>query len=137
MDADEPKRFRRRWHSHERHVLVVIALIAAVPFGWLAWQANIVRHRRAMRDQIEANGGADWEWEEGFTPIIRYPVAWDSFSEIRRLLGDKEIWGIEFSRQLTPSDGEAIEAFPEATVVGIPGSPPSPTRPLVPISRAR
>jgi hypothetical protein len=55
MDAQEPS--RRRGQSHEWNVLLVIAIVAALPLGWLAWQAGIVQYRRAMRTQIEAGGG--------------------------------------------------------------------------------
>ena len=75
MDAPEPP--RRWWHSHERTILLVIAIIAALPLGQLGSQAQIVMHRRAMRKQIEADGGRCfhftlivWPWFRQFWPVI-------------------------------------------------------------------
>jgi hypothetical protein len=115
----------RRWLGHEWNVIVVIAFIAALGVGWLGWEANVVRHRRAMREQIEAGGGAvfgvDISWPASPLVVqIRPADSGYSISRIRGQFGDEPIALIGFDRQLTASDREAIEAFPEAQVHGLP-----------------
>lgn len=121
-DMDASERSRRWWLSHEWQVLLALAIIAAIGLGWLGWQASIVRYRRSMREQIEAGGGVIQQLTDGWraAPRIRsfdpdYRISW-----IRQLLGDEEVYIIEFDRQLTASDRIAVEAFPEASVDGIP-----------------
>jgi hypothetical protein len=109
MSAPEP--YRRWRQSHEWQVLIVLALLAMLPLGWLGWQATIVQHRRAMRDRIEASGGK--VRTPGPLAIIQSDV---DISRIRRLLGDEFYHAIFFDRPLTAADREAIEAFPEAQV---------------------
>jgi hypothetical protein len=130
MDAPDPS--RRVWHSHEWNVLVVIALISGLGLGWLGWQATIVRHRRAMREQIKASGG----WADdglSYTPFNTaapkgYVFRDHTIPKIRELLGDEAVAWITFRREPTASDREALEAFPEANVVGVPDPRPSPAR---------
>ena len=115
-------RFRPRFSLR---TLFVALTIAGIALGWLAWQANIVRHREQMRAQIEAAGGAiffdsvDWM----HSPDVRELRKGDyqlQVSAIRRWLGDRRIGFIGFNRQLTEADRQAIEAFPEAQVHGVP-----------------
>lgn len=130
MDAPESP---RRWHQ-EWNVRVVIAIIAAIGFACLGWEVQTVRHRRAMLAQIEAAGGevvivAFETPANPFVPPVRIRPADRDYrhyylSEIRRLFGDGKIGLILFDRRLTAADREAIEAFPEAYVDGIPDSPP-------------
>jgi hypothetical protein len=131
MDASEPT--RRRWRSHEWNVLLVIALIAAFGLGWLAWQAQIVRHRRAMRAQIEAGGATviGSYWTGGGAPFVSIEQvrAGDPdyrVSEIRRLLGDAPVWWIVLRPGVSGSDVREIQAFPEAEVWTSGVSPPPP-----------
>jgi len=109
MDATEPS--RRWWQSHEWNVLLVIALIAMLPLGWLGWQASIVRHRRALRVGMNCSvsGTFDGELIRDRCPDRRIPT-------IRRLLGDQGVYFIMFDEPLTSSDRELIKEFPEAYV---------------------
>ena len=130
MDAQQPTR-RRWWHSHEWTALVVIGIIATLPFFWLGWQSHLVHFRRAVRQQIEESGGAFRESTAGWFPangveLIRRPVGQRSISWIRELLGDRAVPIIVFDRQPTAAAREAIDAFPEADVVQISDSPPAP-----------
>jgi hypothetical protein len=128
MDAPEPS--RRPWQSHEWNVLLAIAIVTALPLGWLAWQAGIVQHRRFMRTQIEAAGGLVIGSEGaggGFPGTIVQIRAGDPeyrVSEIRRLLGDDAIELIVLGPGIASFEGEEIKAFPEAHVVKFSASPP-------------
>jgi hypothetical protein len=108
---DTPESPRRPWLTHERAVLVVIALLAMLPLGWLGWQAAIVQYRRAMRERIQASGGTINT--PGPLAIIQSDA---DIPKIRRLLGDEFYHAIIFDRPLTAADREAIAAFPEAQV---------------------
>ncbi|HEY1786130.1 MAG TPA: hypothetical protein VGG30_11295 [Pirellulales bacterium] len=131
MEATET--CRRRWSSHDWNVLVVIALAAAIPLGWLTWQVGIVRHRRAMRAQIVANGGRLFVYispESVCLPTYETGPPADSdrrISKVRELLGDAAIALIWLPRAITAVDRDTIEAFPEAEVES-PGVPPSSTQ---------
>jgi hypothetical protein len=123
MDPAEPS--RRRWIGHEWTVLLVIAIVATLAFGWLGWQFSIVVHRRAMWLQINANGG----WSPGETLDWSHSIGPDTVREseqlgipkIRRLMGDTSSPYITFDHPLTAGDREAIQAFPEARIYGVLG----------------
>jgi hypothetical protein len=120
---DEPEPSRRPWLTHERTVLLVVALVVALGLIWLGWQAHIVRHRRVVRAQIEASGGSVGPFEDrlGIETVLLVPATRGSdIPTIRRLIGDEPVDLIGFSRELTAADREAIKAFPEARVWGWP-----------------
>jgi hypothetical protein len=135
---DAPGTDRRRWLTHERTVLLVVALVVvfglATGLGWLGWQTSIVRHRRAMRTQIEASGAlvivdvvsaaafpkrVDWRYAP-LVVTIRPAAPDPGISNVRRRLGDWRVESLFFNRQLTDADKEAIRAFPEAEIQAIP-----------------
>jgi hypothetical protein len=101
----EPKSYRRR-------MLLVIALLVALPLGWLGWQVSIVRHRQAMRSQIEASGG------KVFTPGPLASIEGD-ISTIRRMLGDEFTHQIFLRGDSRIDEREVAESFPEARIVPI------------------
>ena len=126
---DAPESYRRRWwHSYEWTVLLAIAISAALGLGGLGWQASIVGHRRAMRNQIEASGGSVNYFGYSGPPEafviakIRAAGGNRGISPIRRLLGDQVISEVYFRRQITAADRKAMEAFPEAELWGVPDS---------------
>jgi len=132
MNAPEPT--RRRWLIDERNVVTVLALVGALPLIWLAWESTTVGYRSGMRAQIEASGARFTGFPATFTldPAVRSIRSGDRKlirTKVRCLIGDEEIYLIEFNRRLTADDLEAIEAFPEAYVLGIPDSPPPPAAP--------
>jgi hypothetical protein len=108
MDAQEPS--RRRWQSHEWNVLAVVAIVAAIGLGWLGMEASTVRHRRAMRAQIEASGG------RVFTPGLLASIDGD-ISKVRRMLGDEFTHQIFLPRDSALDQGEVAKTFPEARIV--------------------
>jgi hypothetical protein len=90
--------------------------------GWLGWQAQIVRYRRAVRDQIEASNAHIVSTDTLLGPnFVQFRAAdpTTEISTIRRLLGDQSTGKIVFSRPVTTIDLEVAEAFPEAEVFGI------------------
>ena len=127
-----PEAPRRRWLTQERTVLLVVSLVVAIGLGWLGWQAQIARHRRAMREQLEATGKflSDLPYT-GLRTLIR-PAERDSgIPSITWLFGDEYVAEIWLESPLGDSDREAIAAFPEAEVVMIDVSSPRPAPPLV------
>jgi hypothetical protein len=133
MDATEPS--RRPWLTHERTVLLAIALIVAFGLGWLGWQFSIVVHRRSTLAQIRASGGRHpgqyqyQVWMHSFgTVTIR--AREHGIPKIRKVLGDRAVGWIAYDHPLTPADRQAIEAFPEAAIYGPPSSPVAATHPL-------
>ncbi len=96
-------RFRPRFSLR---TLFVALTIASIALGWLAWQANIVRHRQQMRAQIEAAGGAiffgsvDWRHSPLVTELRQGNYKYQQ-PALHRWLGDRRIGFIGFNRQLT------------------------------------
>jgi hypothetical protein len=109
--------------SHHRALWLIAALLALIPLGWLAWQAKIVRYRRAMREQIEASGGLVIGSEGGSysdsVEILRVPVDDPSVPWIRQLIGDDQIQAIVLRSGHSDVEDEATEAFPEAPVYAL------------------
>jgi hypothetical protein len=106
--------------------LFVAVTAFSLLFGWLAWQASIVHHRQAMLSIINQNGGRVFESGEfdlefpDQVKTIRRGDAGYQISQVRKWFGDKLIFMVLFNRQLTGSDRQTIEAFPEAEVMAIP-----------------
>ena len=107
---------RRRWF---RYSLRALFLVVTVLGCWLGWQANIVRQRKAVRDELVA--GAGW-----LVTAIDYaqtpsrPAAEDACGEIpvwRRWMGDEAIAQIGFERSVTaPERARVRSLFPEAYI---------------------
>jgi hypothetical protein len=94
--------------------LLLVAFAISLPLGWLGWQAHVVSHRREMRKLIEANGHDVFAVADILAPgavDIDYYIPWT-----RRMLGDREILGIDFHHPPQPEVIAAARAFPEAQV---------------------
>src|SRR5580698_795457 len=106
MDAPESTR-RRWWHSTEWNVLLVLTIVIAIGLGYVGWQAYVVHHRWAMREQIKAGGGtisrgspdSDHYYIRERSPyyIVRQGN-WADPPKVRLLLGDEIVRSIEFPR---------------------------------------
>jgi hypothetical protein len=70
---DEPERTHRPGLTHERAVLLVILLLAAVSLGWLGYYVKWKNERNGMRAWIDAHsvGGAI-----GYQMEPRPPLPW-------------------------------------------------------------
>jgi hypothetical protein len=112
----------RRWRSQEWNVMLVVAIIVALGVGWLGWQVQIVRHRRAMHEQLRASG-ASFDQQDPFADdceVVQGPLPsapGQSIAKLRWLLGDEAIDEICLSGEITAADRTAIAAFPEAEIV--------------------
>jgi hypothetical protein len=105
--------------------LFVVVTILALPLGWLAWQANIVHHRQAMRAMLEAHGGRVFllDIEYRIPPLVetlRPADIYYNISAVRELFGDLHVSLIAFDRRLTSAEHDATEAFPESEVMAVP-----------------
>ena len=104
--AEPPKR-KRRWFQFSLRTLMIVVTLLAVPFGYVGWQAKIVRERRA-----ELNRAIDGRQLVicGNGEVLVIP--W-----IRRTLGDQRVGAIKV---LTGTDAAELERlrilFPEAEI---------------------
>jgi hypothetical protein len=121
---DEPEPTRRRWLTHERTVLLVVAIAIVLLLGWLGPEVYTVRHRKAVRKQIEASGGSVFtetvDWGTPTDSVVVRPIDFGALgmSKTRALLGDERVTAIWIHHQLTDADRESIKVFPEAEVRG-------------------
>jgi hypothetical protein len=114
---------RRRTNDALIVTMLVTALLIAI--GWLGWQYQIVRHRQAMRSQIETTGGVVFVggFDYRSSPRVKMirPADYDyKIPTVRKWFGDEFVALILFPRQLTAADRQAIEALPESEVHAIP-----------------
>jgi hypothetical protein len=143
---------KSRFQFRLRTLMIVVTLLAA-DCGYLAWQAKIVRERKATLAEIEASGGAfvsytpvslfsqsrfDIEREVGRIPHFdprRYLPHFDRVqSAIRRWLGDEIVFDIWLPDTVPLSEINRIErCFPEAAVQR--GEPADQTSPPAPVKR--
>jgi hypothetical protein len=75
----EPPKRERRWFQFSLRTLMILVTLLAVACGYVAWQANIVRDRKAVLREIVANGGTWYPLPftpEGLALSHRSPVRW-------------------------------------------------------------
>ena len=106
---------KRRWSFSLRTLFVVVTVFGC----WLGWQVKTVRDRSNARYEIEARGakiaagsvlGGSARVGRAGDPLAKLP--W-----IRRALGDEPVGLILFPGELSPSDLEKADYFPEACVL--------------------
>jgi hypothetical protein len=105
--SDPPKR-RRRWFQFSLRTLLIGVTLAAIPCGYVGWQAKIVRDRKAFLQ-------------------TRYYLSCDSSPDVKplrapwmlRLLGAEPIYQITVFMR---ADAErAADLFPEAFIQDMDG----------------
>ena len=114
---EQPK---HRWLSRRTKWAVLAVLCLAT--GWLVWQIQIVRERKAVRQELmrlSPAGVDDWGLEslEARLALVGKPTDYDHLrvSKLRRLLGDETQLLFELPPTCEPKLIERIElAFPEA-----------------------
>lgn len=126
----------RRWFRFSLLTLfvAVVAMLCLVTMLclWLGWEAQIVWHRRALRQQIVAAGGAafsgpiaiDFLSTIGATSI-RHGNRKYKVSALRMWLGDERVDFIGYNRRRTDDDRRALDAFPETIIHALPDGPVS------------
>jgi hypothetical protein len=122
---DVPETPRRRWLTHERTVLLMVALVAALGLGWLGSQAYWIAQRRAFLAEMEARDVAvmgsyvcvhdnplcaPWPWA-----VAPWPLHW--FGEA----GNEDVY-VPFPRS-SPQVACAKRLFPESRVFCLLGPP--------------
>jgi hypothetical protein len=114
--AEPPKR-KRRWFQFSLRTLLIVVTLLAVPLGWVAWQAKIVRERKELRDKVKSDRG----WVYAFGDFGRFgwhpaPKGSVDIPWIRRCLSDEAVieidvpMGAEFDEEFNA----AKRLFPEA-----------------------
>jgi hypothetical protein len=116
---------KRCWFRFSLRTLFVLVTAFGFVVAWLGWQLQIVRHRQAVRRQVEETDGivfaGDIEWKRSPAIVVMRDADYTyKISPLRRFLGDQFIELIGFNRQLTADDHRAIDSIPEAEVDGIP-----------------
>ena len=117
MMEEQPRQPRFSW----RVKLAAFALLCLV-LGWLVWQVQIVRERKAVLaelKQLSSQELDDWRLEslEARHGLVGNPADYDHLriSRFRRILGDDTFLLFEIPAACDPKLVERIEhAFPEA-----------------------
>ncbi len=114
--AEPPKR-KRRWFQFSLRSLIIVVTLLAVACGYVAWQAKIVRERKAMRERWS---GKVWfrtpDMGSGsIPPPPTQPPA--KVTWLRELLGDEAMEGIWLPNDTPQSEVDQIKAlFSESKV---------------------
>lgn len=107
----------RRWFRFKLRTLLVAFAVSSLPLSWVAYNANLVRQRHALRQMIgSGKTGKHWEMaNEIITGTHPAEVTW-----IRRILGDWPAVGFSWDSN-ADVDRELLkrmhERFPEAIIV--------------------
>ena len=106
---------KRRWSFSLRTLFVVVTVFGC----WLGWQVKTVRDRSNARYEIEARGAkiAAGSVLGGSARVVRAGDPLAKLPWIRRALGDEPAGLILFPGELSPSDLEKADYFPEACVL--------------------
>ncbi len=92
----------RRWFRFSLRSLLLVVTVAGI---WLGWNVNVVQRRMAT---IAALRDAGCEIDDELTFPGMSPPQPPQIPLVRRLLGDRVVWGISFSPECS---GELIERF--------------------------
>jgi hypothetical protein len=109
---------RRRFQFRLRTLMIGVTLLAVV-YGYVGWQAKIVRERRALQIKYARQIGCNIRFA-GFPGEFIPADFQTSTTWVRRLLGDVDVYriGTPPNRDFTPSELEEIHRIlPEATTV--------------------
>ena len=106
---------KRRWFQWSLAMLIVLTVFGC----WLGWQVKTVRDRSNARYEIEARGAkiAAGSVLGGSARVVRAGDPLAKLPWIRRALGDEPVGLILFPGELSPSDLEKADYFPEACVL--------------------
>ena len=95
--------------------MFVIVTLLAIPCGYVAWQADIVRQRQSMRAKIVQAGGGLFNTGPSKVPTVymyfppKCQVSW-----LRRQLGDEAVGMVQLPQSAEPDDDAIERTFPEA-----------------------
>jgi hypothetical protein len=102
---------RRRWFQFSLRSLMIFVALLAVPMGYVAHVAKIVRERKLLLDKVVSLGG-------GYSAIVSGRTWGKGPSLIDRVLGDEPIMVISFSRSTVGNRLTGLgAAFPEASIL--------------------
>lgn len=121
---------QRRSFRFGLRTMFVVVTVACVTLGWLVWQIQIVRERKAVLAELKRLD-ADLDFQTLETcEAIRRPLYRPELSEyirvprVRRMLGDESFESISLPLKLDQQGIERAEkAFPEAMLSGQFGFP--------------
>lgn len=111
----------RPWRRRIKYSLRTMLIVCLCFGAWLGWQANQFFLRRAVKAQIETNGGRFQEHPfGGYTGpafiVIRNPDRDAEISTVRKLLGDRN-FAIIWLRMPTQQAVDSLAVFSEALIV--------------------
>jgi hypothetical protein len=113
MDAPTP--MRRPWLTHERAVLLVVAIVMLIILAWVAWQATIVHERRAVAKWIDQRNRDALSKEFHGVEFFGSSSQSNLTEYVRTLLGDRQAAWVQMVPPITEEERDRIaRAFPEA-----------------------
>lgn len=96
-------------------MLVAVAVLT-VPLSWVAYNANLVRERRALRNVLDRGDGSTREIAIVINGTVPLEVPW-----VRQLFGDFPATGFYWDNSGGNGDRKLLERmhqlFPEATIM--------------------
>lgn len=106
----------QRWFQFKLRTLLVAFIVLALPLSWAAYNANLVRQRRALRQMLDQGDGSTREIAVVVNGTVPLEVPW-----IRRVFGDFPAAGFWWDNKNDGGDRMTLERmhrlFPEATIM--------------------
>jgi hypothetical protein len=99
---------KRRWFSFSLRTMFVVVTVFAIPLGWLAWEASVVRRRAICLDEVTTGGGY-YLTSKGANSRLPW---------IRQMMGDKFIERIYLKDAPTKAmwHDRLTKVYPEAAI---------------------
>jgi hypothetical protein len=107
----------RRWFSFSLRTLLIFVTLTGCGMGWLGWQFEIVKERKAMRSEMKRRRTVSITLiDRRPDNVLGLPVGEVSF--IRRWMGDEPLDEVAFPIQemRSPYADRVRDLFPEATI---------------------
>jgi hypothetical protein len=107
---------QRRWFQFKLRTLLIVVTIAAAACAWATHEGRIVQERTAVREWIEAGGGACVS--NNLSLHVPPGAGIEEPSFVRRWLGDRTVTTVFLPRRFSDRDLQRIKTcFRGATLI--------------------